>query len=175
MHRNESHLQCCRFPLSLSNCTERSEQEPESIRQKSLPTARLRFISFCYPPSTEGMGDACLRYAGQTAPAALPGCAGLPGLRRCSIAADTAGLGMLQPRAPRASRGGDAEQPPGRTSPNRPAGAPRRSPPASRCLRRTGVNTAAAPPSDRCPPAAAEAGRSAAGGGHRAAPSPGPR
>lgn len=41
--------------------------------------------------------------------------------------------------------------PPGRTSPNSPAGAPLRSFPASRCLRRAGVNTGAAPPRDRCP------------------------
>ncbi|XP_039412984.1 lysine-rich arabinogalactan protein 19-like [Corvus cornix cornix] len=125
------------------------------------------------------MGDAWLHYAGQTAPAALPGCAGLPRLRRCSIAAftatDPAGPRMLRPRASRPSRGGDAGQPPRPDIPQQPGGSPPPLFPASPCLRRTGVNTGAAPPWDRCPPAAAEAGRSAAGRDTAPAPSPGAR
>lgn len=58
---------------------------------------------------------------------------------------------------------GMRDSPRGRTSPSSPGGAPLRSSPASPCLRRTGVNTGAAPPRERCPPAAAEAGRSAVG------------
>lgn len=121
------------------------------------------------------MGEAWLRYAGQTAPAALPGCAGLPRLRRCSIAAEgTAGLGMLRPRAPRPSRGRDAGQSPRPDTLSSSGEHPLRSSPASPCLCRTAANTEAAPPRDRCP-GCSRGGTERGERGHRAAPSPGAR